>query len=167
MVGSNVEDSITAESIDKSFIYVPHISPDEYYQINYHDVTDGFYYNDYLVGYIICRCLGPSGYPSGYLLLTSKKIGDKSEDAEIVDVLDSMLVENHLFKQVVKMKIISGNCITENYFLYYVDSIGMIKKERFENDSVLETWNITNYKINLLKLNNTYRDIITEITQKD
>jgi hypothetical protein len=89
-------------------------------------------------------------YSGGFVLLSSKKIGDISQNAEILDVLDSLTIENRTYKTVVKMKVSQDEYIAQNYQLYYVDSIGVIKKEIMDNGTVRETWNLLRFRTNLL-----------------
>jgi hypothetical protein len=104
-------------------------------------------YDEYLIGYVISRWLTNGGFT----LLSSKIKGDSSSNAEIANVFDSLKINGISYKKVVKMKIYKDNYIDNNYFLYYVDSIGIVKKQTRVNDSAIDTWNLVRYKTKMLK----------------
>lgn len=151
-----IMDSVYVESIEKDTLYVTgNVRYYEYYRIKYHSsvrikhpasVTD-VTYEDYLYGYVISRGLNKGGF----LLLSSKKTGDKSMNAEISAVMEEMKMGNKTFKQVVKMKVLKDEYISDNYFLYFVDHVGIIRKEKVVKDTIRETWNLDHYKVSLLK----------------
>ena len=151
-----IRDSVNVESIEKDTLYITeNVRYYEYYRIKYHssvrikhpDSVNNLTYDDYLYGYVISRGLNNGGF----LLLSSKKKGDKSKNAEITDVMEEMKMEDRTYKQVVKMKVLKDDYISDNYFLYYADQVGIIRKEKIVNDTIRETWNLIHYKVNLLK----------------
>jgi len=142
-------DTVNVESIEKDTLYVPdNVRYYEYYNIRYHNSFEDTIYNEQLLGYVISRGLNNGGF----VLLSSKKQDDKSMNATIVSVTDEMKVENVTYKQVVKMKVDKDQFIKDNYFLYYVDKVGVIRKEKVVNDTIRETWNLKNHTIQLLKV---------------
>ena len=146
-----VTDSVTVESIEKDTLYITgNVRYYEYYRINYHSTYENVSYTDNLMGYIISR----GTYNGGYLFLSSKKKGDKSQNAEIIAILDELKVENRTYRQVIKMKVLKDQYINDNYYLYFVNNVGIIKKEKEVNKAIVETWNLRNYKVNLLKVTN-------------
>lgn len=134
-------DSTIVTSITKNTFYFKG-GDAEYFHINYKSYPTNSTYQEELIGYVISR--GNSS--SGYTLLSSKQKGDKSQNAEITDVLDSLIVEGKTYHTVVKMKIKKDYNIPNNYNFYYVDSVGIIKKETTVNDLVIDTWNLLRYK---------------------
>ncbi len=52
---------------------------------------------------------------------------------------------------------IDGNALwkrgmnSQTYYLYYTDTIGLIKKELIVNNVIAETWNLTSYNTILLE----------------
>jgi hypothetical protein len=150
---SNIPDSTIVKSITKNTFIVGPMGPgqgdqgdEEYYSIHYQCFPANNTYDEQLLGYVISQGL----YSGGFVLLSSKKIGDISQNAEILDVLDSLTIENRTYKTVVKMKVSQDEYIAQNYQLYYVDSIGVIKKEIMDNGTVRETWNLLRFRTNLL-----------------
>lgn len=143
-----MRDSVNVESIEKDTLYITgNIRYYEYYRIKYHSSLNDLTYEDYLYGYVISRGLNNGGF----LLLSSKKTGDKSMNATIVEVKEEMKMEDKTYKQVVKMKVLKDEYISDNYFLYYADQVGIIRKEKVVKDTVRETWNLIHYKVSLLK----------------
>lgn len=141
-------DSVNVISIEKDTLYLSgNVRYYEYYRIKYHSSFNNQTYEDYLYGYVISRGLNNGGF----LLLTSKKSGDKSMNATVVGVMDEMKMEEKTYKQVVKMKVVKDAYISDDYFLYYADHVGIIRKEKTVKDTVRETWNLVNYKVSLLK----------------
>ncbi|MGE5316810.1 MAG: hypothetical protein ACM3ME_02355 [Chloroflexota bacterium] len=143
-----VRDTVMVESIETDTLYITgNIRYYQYYRIKYHSSATNQVYEDDLYGYVISRGLNNGGF----LLLSSKKKGDKSKNAEIIDVMEEMKMEDKTYKQVVKMKVLKDEYISDNYFLYYVDHVGIIRKEKIVNDTIKETWNLIRYKVSLLK----------------
>ena len=87
----------------------------------------------------------------GFTLLSSKMKGDKRLNAEITEILNSLKVEETTYYNVVKMKISKDNYIKNDCVFYYVDSIGIVKKEFMSNNKVTNTSNLLRYKTNLYK----------------
>lgn len=144
---SNVIDSISLTSISKYVVPLGAGGPGqgspgdlEYFGISYYNHTANYAYSEQLLGYVIAR-----GFYGGYTLLSNKNIGEKNENAEISDVLDSLTVEGNTYYNVVKMKITKDSYIDNNYNFYYVDNIGIIKKETTSNDSIINTSNLLRY----------------------
>jgi hypothetical protein len=150
---SSIPDCTVVKSITKNTFIVGPMGPgqgdqgdEEYYNIQYKSFPANNVYNEQLLGYVISRGL----YNGGCVFLSSKKIGDKGLNAEILDVLDSLTIENKTYKTVVKMKVNQDKYIDQNYQLYYVDSIGVIKKEIMNNGTVTETLNLVRFRTILL-----------------
>jgi hypothetical protein len=120
---------------------------EEFYTINYSSTLAGSY-NEQLLGYVISKGL----YHGGFVFLSSKKIGDKSMNAELTDVIDSLTIENRTYKEVIRMKISEDQYFIGNYILYYADSVGLIRKEKIVNEAITESWNLIEFKTNLLRV---------------
>jgi hypothetical protein len=151
---SGILDYLEVETITRdSFAELP-TSPeqgiqgyDEFYNIKYSSSLTGSY-DEQLFGYIISRGL----YHGGFVFLSSKKIGDKFRNAELIDVLDTMTIENRTYKRVVKMKIQEDQYLTGNYNLYYADSVGLLRKEKTVNETIIESWNLIEFKTDLFRV---------------
>jgi hypothetical protein len=163
---SNILDSTVVKSISKDTFIIGPFGPgqgnqgdEEYYNIQYLSFPANNTYDEQLLGYVISRGL----YSGGFVLLSSKKIGDKSQNAEILDVMDSLTIEHKTYKTVVKMKVSQDEYIDQNYQLYYVDSIGVIKKEITGNGTVTETWNLLRFRTKLLPVKKTFNEHLSKI----
>lgn len=143
-----VSDSVSVESIEKDTLYIPgNVRYYEYYRIRYNSSYQNQQFEDQLIGYVISRGMNNGGF----MLLSSNKKGDKSKNAEIIDIMEEMKMEDRTYKQVVKMKVLKDQYINDSYFLYYADNVGIIRKEKLVNDTIRETWNLKKYKVSLLK----------------
>jgi hypothetical protein len=150
---TNIVDSIILTSISRDTLNIPPSVPhqsstnsEEFFGLNYYSILSGSY-QEQLIGYVISK----GYYKGGFLLLSSKRPRDKSENAEIVNVFDTLTIAGNLFKEVVKMKITKDEYVNANYNLYYVDSIGVIRKEIINNDSQIQVWNLLRYKTVMYK----------------
>lgn len=147
-------DTVRVEAISKDTIY-PAGMPRSYeiYELNYVSTLNDSAYNEQMIGYVITR----GQMDGGFVLLSSKKQGDKSLNAEIISFSEEMKMENVTYKKVTKMKVLKDKFIKDSYYLYYADQTGIIKKEKLgfnaamKEDSVMETWTLKNADIKLLK----------------
>ncbi|HET6557934.1 MAG TPA: hypothetical protein VFG54_11510 [Prolixibacteraceae bacterium] len=150
-----LRDSVSVESIAKDTIY-PTGMPRYYeiYDIKYFSSLNDSIYNEQLIGYVITK----GQVNGGFVLLSSKKKADKSLNAEIVNVSDEMTLNKVTYNQVVKMKVSKDKYIKDSYYLYYVDKIGVVRKEKLgmnaagKEDSVVERWDLKKSSIQLLKV---------------
>lgn len=149
-----IQDTVRVESIAKDTIYpagIPRFY--EIYDIKYFSSLNDSTYHEQLIGYVISK----GQVDGGFVLLSSKKKGDKSLNAEIVSVSEEMKMGNVTYKQVVKMKVTKDKFIKDSYYLYYVDQKGVVRKEKLgmnaanKEDSVVERWDLKTSQIQLLK----------------
>lgn len=147
-------DSISLTSITKHNVTIKPIVPtqgpqgeQEYFNIQYLSFPSNQIIEEQLMSDFISRGL----INGGFTLLSSKTKGDKRLNAEITEILNSLKVEETTYYNVVKMKISKDNYIKNYCFYYYVDSIGIIKKEITSNNKVVNTSNLMRYKTNLYK----------------
>lgn len=149
-----IMDTIKVEAITKDTISPLGLFRSyEIYDIKYFSSLKDSTFNEQLIGYVITK----GQVDGGFVLLSSKKKGDKSLNAEIVNVSDEMTVEDVTYKKVVKMKVSKDQFIKDSYYLYYVDQVGMIKKEKLglnaamKEDSIMESWTLIKSDIQLFK----------------
>jgi hypothetical protein len=105
-------------------------------------------YSEQYVGYLISR----GSTNGGYVYLSSFLVGDSSKNASITAIHDSLIINEFLYRNVVEMNIIKDLYIENDMHLFYVDSIGFIKKEIREENNIQVTWEIVNYNIKYLEL---------------
>jgi len=144
-------DSVVVNSISKNIFTVGPSHPgqgsqgqEEYYNINYLSTINGSY-DEQLIGYVISKGL----FSGGYVYLSNHKIGEESLNAKLTNIYDSLSIESNLYQNVVKMENSKDSYLTSDLNLYYVDSIGLVKKEIISNDSIIDTWNLLRYSVNL------------------
>jgi hypothetical protein len=119
----------------------------EYYSIEYFSSFRGIYYEQ-LVGYVISQgCTY-----GGYLYLSSHEKGDSSLNAEISEIYDTLIVGENIYLKVVKMEIQADGYVPTDMNLYYVDSVGIVKKEIVSDNKITETWNLIRYNTKLFQI---------------
>ena len=145
---TNETDSTVVISINRSTFINPPSYPGqgsqgdvEYFNIKYFSLPSSNYFEEQLFGSFITRAL-TSG---GCTYISGKDKGSSISNAEVSDVFDSLNIEGDVFLDVVKMKVNKDSYIDNNYNLYYVDSIGVVKKELTINDTIVKTWNLIRY----------------------
>ncbi len=116
----------------------------EFFNISYQSsFSDDF--EEQLIGSIISRGL----ISGGYTYLSGFDIGEENGNAVLVDIIDTLTVGNLIFNDVVKMDLSADNHLHQDLNLYYVDSIGVVKKEVKQNNSIIETWNLVEYDVSI------------------
>lgn len=146
-------DSIALKNVQRTTFVIGPSHPgqgyqgdEEYFDMEYLSSYSASYHEQ-LFGYVISKAL----YNGGYVFLSSKTKGDSLANALIVDVIDSIKIENNVYRNVTKMKITNDTYINGNFNFYYADSVGVIRKETIVNNTVTQTWNLIRYKAVLLK----------------
>ena len=146
-------DSTVVTSISKDIFLLMPTAPgqgvsgdEEYFTINYTSFPSNTNYSEEIVGSIISR----GHAQGGVTYISSNNVGETIYNAQIEDVIDSLIVEGHPYHHVVKMRIQSDNFISANYNFYYVDSIGIIRKETRIGESIAESWNLVRYEVSIL-----------------
>jgi hypothetical protein len=79
--------------------------------------------------------------------LADSEIGTSYNNAQVSDIIDTLIVEGNPYLNVVKMKVNEDNYIQGNFYFYYADSIGIVRKEILVNDTVVNTWNLLRYNV--------------------
>lgn len=88
----------------------------------------------------------------GYKYFSSHDVGDERSNALISDIYDSLLVNSKYYYHVVKMELTEDKYLSPNMNLYYVDSVGVIRKEIKDGNHINKTWDLVKYDANLLDL---------------
>lgn len=137
---NNLDSVVLSEKVKTTFAHnTGHgcASIEEVYYLSYFGTLSGNY-RDVYIGYVIARN-DPYG---GFLYLSSHYIGDESSNARIEDIYDTLVVENVAYYNVVKMNIQMATHLSSAMNLYYVDSIGIVKKEIKNDENIIETLNL-------------------------
>lgn len=115
---------------------------EEYFNLNYLSYPTNNIYSEEIFGSIISR-----GHTSGGITyISTKTIGDSIYNAKIENIIDTLNIEGQSYYNVIKMRIQADSYISSNYNFYYVESIGIIKKETITGETVTNTWNLLRYR---------------------
>jgi len=139
-------DSTIVTSIDRKTILTPTVpggkpktnSKTELFEIRYVSYPTNTKSFNMLIG----RVISEYDWWTGYRYLSGKQIGDESDYAKINNVIDVLNVEGNEYKDVVKMRIRHQY---DSSYLYYVDGVGLIKKQKIIRDTITETSNLLRY----------------------
>ena len=115
--------------------------------LNYYSNLFGNY-EEILIGYVISH----GSLTGGFVYLSSHQIGDEAMNARIANIHDSLIVNDDVYYKVVEMHIENDSYLKKNMNLYYVDSIGLIKREIKKNFSIAETWILERHDVTLVNL---------------
>ena len=119
--------------------------PFQAYNYTYHSNQYG-QYAEFYIGYVIKK----SFVGDGYLYLSSHRVGDSVCNAKISAIYDSLTINGIQYMEVVEMDIAKDYDINHPTKLYYVDSVGVVKKEIEVSEGVVEIWNLVSYNVSLL-----------------
>ena len=88
-----------------------------------------------------------SSHEGPYLYLSGDEIGRSWRNARIAAIHDSLIINGLVYNKVVEMDIMRDYQIENDMNLYYVDSIGLIKKEIKEDSTIIETWELIEHSV--------------------
>ncbi len=150
-VDSLVQTALVHDFMPGFYMHGYYYSAAEYYQAYYESKTLNYQTWDQYIGYVIVKEGINWGNHGQYIFLSSYRIGDDSEGAEIIDTLNTFALNNFGFNHVTRMLIM--NNIFENNnptIYYYAKGVGMIRKELYDADTshLQEVWNIKNWQVN-------------------
>jgi hypothetical protein len=151
-------DSIRVTSIENDLYWCPppmHGSLGqqyEYYKINLENFRTFETYNDYLTSYWIKRNgggqYGELGQP---IFMANEEIGEEFNGMEIIDKLPAMEILGNTFFNVDKIKITATNQYQIEFeydtYLYYSNTIGLIKWETDFGEGNIESWSIKRWNV--------------------
>jgi hypothetical protein len=115
--------------------------------LTYHSSLFG-YYEEILVGYVISH----GSLTGGFVYLSSHQIGDEAMNAKIANIHDSLIVNDLVYYKAVEMDVENDSYLKKNMNMYYVDSVGLVKKEIKKNFAIAETWILESHDVTLVKL---------------
>lgn len=147
---TNVIDSLVQTDLVHGFLAQPDFIYTEYYQSFYESKTLNYQTWDEYIGSVIVK-EGVDWANGQYIFLSSYRIGANAGGAEIIDTLNTFILNNFEFKHVTKMLIMNNELENNNPTIYYyAKGIGMIRKELYNADTshLQEVWNIKNWQVN-------------------
>jgi len=125
----------------------------EYYKLEIYDVLNVTSYIDFLHGSVVIRNGSESGisYLGQPILLAHSPIGSTSNGAQVWDTISVLNVGSNTFHGVQEMKIIYSeqNQIEFDHdtYLYFADSIGLVKKEIDLGSGNIESWSLKRWSV--------------------
>ncbi len=155
---SGILDSVIVLNTENDFYWsVPQVHgkngiKSEYFKINLQSLLTNIIYNDYLTYNFIKRNgggeYGNKGQP---IFVTNSSIGYGFSGMVINSKFPNIIIKNHNFSNVVVSKITSVNQyqieFTNDTYLYYSDSIGLVKKITQINSSNIDSWSLKRWNI--------------------
>lgn len=149
---SGVLDSVIVVGIDSNWVWTsPPVhgnsgTKSEYYKINYKSCLSNVFYNDYLINMIIKRngggIYGEMGQP---IYWANASVGESFNGLEVV-AKNISLTLNTTFDNVSKMKINKANQYQNEFsydtYLYFSNTVGVIKKENVIGANNIEAWSL-------------------------
>jgi hypothetical protein len=156
---TGVQDSISVLSTETGMIWtIPQAhgqgggTQSEYYKINLKSFSNNTFYNDYILDNFMKRngggTWGEKGQP---IYMANSVVGTIFNGMEISSKLNTLNINGITFNNITKVKITTANQIQPEFsndtYLYYVDTVGLIKKEIVLGLNNIESWSIKHWKI--------------------
>jgi len=157
---TSVLDSVVVTSTTRGFQSPPHTHPGtpsyeeiEYYKINFHSHLTSSDYNDFLFCELITRNGNEMSFFGQPILFSKYSLGFNCYGAEVLEYIDTLNINGNLFFNVEKMKITQQKQImlvfSHDTYLYFQDSIGLIKKVTDLGNGSFDSWSLKRWHINL------------------
>jgi hypothetical protein len=157
---TQILDSIAVTSIKHDYFWKPPSAPGtgsntkiEYYKINFHDFLNSTNFNDFIFSSLITRGGNESPTFGQPILFHKYAVGYKLYGAEVIDSNVTIDLYGVIFTGVEKTKIIYAEQsqieFSNDTYLYFKDSIGLIKKVVDLGNGSFESWSLKRWNINL------------------
>ncbi len=155
---THILDSIVVTSTTHSF-FSPYPSKGgpalsvEYYKINLHDFFNSSDFDDFIFNSYINRNADANTASFGQpILFTNDTIGYSNCGAYLWDTLTTLNIYGNTFNKIKVMKVIADeqnyHYFSNDTYLYYSDSIGLIRKV-IDLGSSTESWSLKRWNVNL------------------
>lgn len=156
---THILDSILLTSVKHDYFWESPSTPGtssntkiEYYKINLHDNLASTNFNDFIFGSLITRN-GNENLTFGQPILFHKySVGYKLYGTQVLDTSVTLNMFGVLFNGIEKMKIIYAEQsqieFSNDAYLYFKDSIGLIKKVIDLGNGNFESWSLKRWNIN-------------------
>ena len=155
---TGILDSVVVTSTENDFYWLqPPVhgqtgSKYEYYKINFKSFATSLTYNDYLTMYYIKRNgggdYGQNGQP---IFMANSDTGSVFNGMKIIAKFSTMTISSNTFSNVVETKITASQqyqpMFTNDTYLYFTDSIGLIKKVTDLGGGNFESWSIKRWAV--------------------
>ena len=134
-------DTVNLISVTREELYlVPHQpKKDETFIFNYHS-NELNNYTERAYGAIITRFSSDEGW----VYATNLAVGGSCSGLNFVAKLDTLIVGSQEYYNVSKMRVQQGSYfpIPNDMYLYYCDSVGVIRREVLSGNSIIDTWDL-------------------------
>jgi hypothetical protein len=152
-------DSITVTGTEKDFCTIfpgaggSTIVYGEFFKMYYKSSYTQKSYNEYL---LISEILqeGPGGgycYSGQPIYAPGHSVGFVNDGMSVIESFPILMLNGNLFKNVDKIKITKGEqrfpAFDNDTYLFFADSVGIIKKEIFNSLGNIESWSLLNCKL--------------------
>lgn len=156
---TGVQDSVSVLSTETGMIWTtPQVhgqgggTLSEYYKINLKSYLNNTFYNNFILNDFMKRngggTWGQDGQP---IYIANSAVGTTFNGMEISSKLNTLNINGITFNNITKVKITAANQIQPEFsndtYLYYVDTVGLIKKEIVLGLNNIESWSIKHWKI--------------------
>ena len=153
-------DCVMVTSTQQGFFTQPPLSPGtpsnteiEYFRIDLYSSYTAANYNDLLFSGIITRNGNATPIFGQPVHLPQYAIGDSLHGTYVLGMLDTLEIDGHLFHNVWEMKIRYTEQLqpyfTHDTYLYYQDSIGLIRHVTDMGNGSMDVWSLNRWNINL------------------
>jgi hypothetical protein len=158
---TSILDSVVVTSNQRGFdtIYSAHpfqMYYAEFYTVNFHDFLDSSDYFEVLSVYVNNYMLRkvPNQFGNQPILFFGSPIGTSYSGCTLLDSIPSTNINSHIFTNVIKMKITAAQeplprQFNHDTYLYFKDSIGLIKTEIDTGTGIVESWSLKRWSIKL------------------
>ena len=155
---TGVQDSVSVLSTETGMVWTtPQVhgqgggTQSEYYKINLKSFSNNTYYNHYILNnFMKMNGGGTWGQDGQPIYMANSNVGTAFNGMEIVSNLNSLTINGITFNNVTKIKITTANQIQPEFsndtYLYFVDTVGLIKKDIVLDINNIESWSIKNWK---------------------
>lgn len=151
-------DSIVVTNIKQGFFYTPPQSSGtgptskvEYFKIVYFSYKDSINYNDFIFSNLMTRDGNESPKFGQPVLLRNYYIGYKLYGTEIIDTNSNINLFGNNFADVEEMKVNYSEqrdyAFSKDTYLYYKDSIGLIRKVYDSGNGNFDSWSLKRWNV--------------------
>lgn len=134
----NQLDTVTLISLTRQEVSVsPKSLKDETFLFNYHSTLLNNY-TESALGAIITR----DWTNDGWVYATNLGLGETSGGLSLIEKIDTLIVGNQEYHHVSKMQVQQGSFFLSSMYLYYADSVGVIRREVLSGNSIVDTWDL-------------------------
>ncbi len=98
-------------------------------------------YTERFIGAIITRFWTSDGW----VFSTNLDPGQSYGGLTFMGTIDTLQISAQTFSNIKQFKINQGNYFSSDMYLYYCDSVGVVRKEVLSGNSVIETWDLIEF----------------------